>query len=198
MARNGAVVAASGRRSITIEDWLRENTQAPGFAVRVRFLDTAVPYLSAGLFLCRSASFLADWERTCDALPFELLYEQNAFNLTAWAQPDRVHLLNPDLWNLSGQDILRTACVPDGAGFALESPSGRVHVLHVTSTNRMADLVPVNVDITTHGRSCVLPYRIVRHPDALRDHQIGLFSSGLERELPALVDSGCLDDPPLA
>ncbi len=193
MSRSGAVIAASGRAAATVGAWLRDNPRASGFREKAACLDPGLPYLSSGIFLCRAASLLEDWNASCRALPYELLFEQNAFNLAAWSDPDLVHLLDPDLWNLSGSEVARTSCVLDETGVVLRSPAGQVHVLHATSTNRLADLLNVHMEVTINGAPRSVSYRIVQHPDPLRKYQDELFLDGLRRELPALLAAGCFE-----
>jgi hypothetical protein len=193
MRQAGSRIAVTGRQNYSIGEWLATNDTAPGFAAQAAALDPAFPYVSSGLFLCRDPGLLSDWDAFCQDLPYEFLFEQNAFNLAVWQKPDLVQLLDPALWNVCGQDI---AAAPytftlDG-GPVLQSATGRAHILHATSTDRAADLLKINLTVNVEDQRCVIPYRIVSHPPDLRAYQDKLLLNALIRTGPDLIAAGCL------
>lgn len=65
---------------------------APSYAHLVKDFDASTPYLSSGFFMCRASGFLDVWAQQTALMNFEMLYEQNAFNLTALGSRRQVRL----------------------------------------------------------------------------------------------------------
>src|SRR6185503_13323609 len=88
--------------------------------------------LNSGFFVSRSRRWLKDWRRaTFEARKDEYLFEQNAFNLVAWRNPDQVEHLDLWSWNVHGP-MLESIKVDSGA----VTCRGRTVIgLHATSNN---------------------------------------------------------------
>ncbi|MGH6753214.1 MAG: hypothetical protein ACREDP_13700, partial [Bradyrhizobium sp.] len=76
-------------------------------------LPFTLPYLSSGIFLCRSAAALTEWRELAWELPTHVLFEQNAFNLVARRR--RVKELDRRTWNCSGANLDRVVIGANGA-----------------------------------------------------------------------------------
>jgi len=184
------IVAAATTENLTFDDldWL---DQAPGFkrAIGPAF-GLKYPYLNSGLIICRSREFLARWAAVCNALPYEWLFEQNAFNLAAYEQPERIHFLDPWVWNLCGPAFRSAHIASNGQGLAVIGPSGRVNILHATSSDRANDLgrcdLPIKVDDTLFRAQ----FKIISCLEELVNYQMGLAMECIAAEAPALIASG--------
>jgi hypothetical protein len=60
------------------------------------------PYLNAGMIVFREADPLADWRAAAEAFLGDTVWEQNALNSLCALAPDRVHVLDPRVWNIHG------------------------------------------------------------------------------------------------
>jgi len=185
MQAKDQIVAAAGHKSFAALSWL---DRAPGFKRAMAALDLKSPYLNSGLIICRSRELLARWAALCDVLPFESLFEQNAFNLAAYEQPERIHFLDPWIWNLCGPTFRSVQITPNGEGLAVIGQSGRVHILHATSSEKDKDLSIYTIINDTPFRPKVKV--IITCSRALVKYQIGLVLAFLAAESPALIAAG--------
>jgi hypothetical protein len=183
------VVAAAGSKELALGalDWLDD---APGFRSAMSTLDLKAPYLNSGLIICRSREFLARWAIHCDALPCELLFEQNAFNLAAYEQPGRIRPLDPWIWNLCGTGFRSVVLAPSGHDLAVIGPSGTVNILHATSTERAKDLAQYDYHLKVDETFFRPQFRVITCFEALRTYQINLVIECITAEAQALVASG--------
>lgn len=196
MQAQGQILAAA-TQGISIGQWLADN-QAPHFAHLVAGADVTGPYLSAGMFLCRSAEWLAAWQEACLAMPLEMLFEQNAFNLMAMRAGLAVRPLDPWLWNLAGQHVRQTTFTQSGTGTSpvLESANGRAHILHATSIDRARDIKSLRWGMDVNGVVFHPRLQFIAHPEELLHYQINLAVDGLQASAHALVANGVLDADP--
>jgi len=154
-------------------------------------LDLKCPYLNSGFIICRSREFLARWAALCDALPYEFLFEQNAFNLAAYEQAERIHLLDPWVWNLSGPAFRSAHIVPNGQDLTVIGQSGRVNILHATSPERAKDIGVCRVDAKINDTPIPFKFKIVACFEVLAKYQFELGKECIAAEGPALIAS-CL------
>jgi hypothetical protein len=189
MQAENRTVAAAGSTSLSFGalDWL---DQAPGFKRAMSNLDLKSPYLNSGVIICRSREFLDRWATLCEALPYEFLFEQNAFNLAAYEQPERLRILDPWVWNLCGTAFRSIEVVPIGGDHvAVIGQSGRVNILHATSTERAKDLIRYDYHFKVNETLFRLQFRIIRCLEALVKYQIDLVTECVTAEAQVLITS---------
>ena len=183
-------VAAAGSTSFPFcaLDWL---DQAPGFKRAMSTLDLKSPYLNSGVIICRSREFLARWAIHCEALPYEFLFEQNAFNLAAYEQPERLQILDPWVWNLCGTAFRSVeVLLTERDHLAVNGRSGRVHILHATSTERAKDLIHYDYHLKAYDTLFRPQFRIITCFEALVKYQVNLVTECVTAEAQALIASG--------
>jgi hypothetical protein len=189
MQARDQIIAAAGSDASLLSaiDWL---DRTPGFAQAMSGLDRRLPYLNSGFIVCRSREFLARWTARTNALPYEFLFEQNAFNLTAYEQPQRLRILDPWLWNICGPAFRSVEVVTTGRDLGLMGPSGKVRVLHATSTEKAKDLMRCDFHCRVDGIRFRPQVQIVSCFEALTKYQLDLVVECIRAELPALTASG--------
>jgi hypothetical protein len=188
VAAAGSTISGASILTLDALDWL---DQAPGFKKAMSSLYLKSPYLNSGVIICRSQEFLARWAGLCEALPYEFLYEQNAFNLAAYEQPECIQLLDLWAWNLCGPAFRSVEVVATGGDdLAVIGQSGRVNILHVTSTERAKDLIRYDYHLSVKDTFFRPQFRIVKCFDALADYQVKLVTECIAAEAPALIASG--------
>jgi hypothetical protein len=187
MVAKDQVVAAAGTETFSFGDldWL---DRAPGFKRAMAALNMQFPYLNSGVIICHSRDFLARWAARSDAMPVELLFEQNAFNLVAYEQPARIHFLDPWVWNLCGTAFRSAHIAPNGQSLAVFGESGRVNVIHATSTDRAKDLCDSCVNVRVNGKLHRPRFRIIKCFEALVKYQFDLVKECITAEAAALFN----------
>jgi hypothetical protein len=169
-------------------DWL---DRAPGFKRAMSALDLKSLYLNSGVIICRSREFLARWAKHSEALPFEFLFEQNAFNLAAYEQPESIRLLDPWVWNLCGTAFRSVEVIETGPdNLEVIGRSGRVSILHATSTERAKDLIKYDCHLKLNDTLFRPQFRIIRCFEALAKYQCNLVVECVTAEAQALIVSG--------
>lgn len=163
---------------------------APSYAALVQGFDRSAPYISSGFFLCRAAGFLEVWAHQTSLVNFEMLYEQNAFNLTALGSRAQVRILDRFRWNLAANELPLTRIEVSGSRAALTGPSGQVLILHATSTDRAADLLMMSLPQQINGRQIETTVRMIRRPPELLSFQRDLLIQALQAEAPLLIECG--------
>ena len=183
------IIAAAGSKAFSLGaiDWL---DRAPGFKRAMSTIDLSFPYLNSGLIICRSRQFLARWATHCEALPYELLFEQNAFNLAAYEKPELVHILDPWVWNLSGPAFRSVEIGLTGQDLAVIGQSGGVNILHATSTERANDLTLLDYHFKVDDTLFRPQFRISKCFDTLVKYQLSLVVECIAAEAQALIASG--------
>jgi hypothetical protein len=188
MQAKNQIIAAAGPLPFGALDWL---DQAPGFKRAMSALDLKSLYLNSGVIICRSREFLARWAKHCEALPFEFLFEQNAFNLAAYEQPESIRLLDPWVWNLCGTAFRSVEVIVTGPdNLEVIGRSGRVSILHATSTERAKDLIKYDFHLKVNDTLFRPQFRIIRCFEALAKHQCNLVIECVTAEAQALIASG--------
>jgi hypothetical protein len=172
-------------------DWL---DRAPAFKRAISTLHPAEisPYLNSAVIICNSREFLARWAKHCESLPFEFLFEQNAFNLTAYEQPERIRVLDPWIWNLSGPAFRSVQVVQTGP-YDLEiiGRSGTVNILHATSSNSgNEDVRASDCHLEVNDTLFRPQLKIINCFEALVKYQFNLVSECITAEAQALIGSG--------
>ena len=189
MQARDQIIAAAGSKvnSIGAINWL---DQAPGFKRAMSALDPNFPHLNSGLFICRSRSFLARWATLCEALPYEYLFEQNAFNLAAYEKPERIHILDPWIWKLCGTAFRSVEIVLTGRDVAVIGQSGGVNILHANSTERANDLTLCDYHIKVNDTLFRPRFRFIKCFNTLVKYQLSLIDECIATEAQALIASG--------
>jgi hypothetical protein len=172
-----AIAACADFASLTLE---RYSSWCHGVGARIgqftrelaqRRISGTHDYLNSGFFVARSRRWLKDWKQlTLAAQREEYLFEQNAFNITAWREPPKVRVLDLWRWNVHGPMLARIG-TQDGKVTCF----GRgVIGLHATS----ADSTYLKYESHTWvcgGKVFRATLRFFTNP-ALRDIQRGLFA----------------------
>ena len=176
----------------TIEEQLAVGlrTNAPHYARLVAECGPDIAYLSSGIFLCRSAELLSRWEQITLMMPLELLYEQNAFNLAARESAQSIRLMEPLIWNPSGQDMHLVTAERSGPSLAVSGPKGKCHILHVTSTNRARDLVLFGLTFRFDGIEYSPQIRMMRYPEVVFEYQQEIIKEAILADFRLLAACG--------
>jgi hypothetical protein len=192
-AENQIVAAAPNPFPLGALHWL---DRTPAFKRAISSLDMESPYLNSGVIICNSREFLARWAKHCESLPFEYLFEQNAFNLTAYEQPERIRVLDPWIWNLLGPAFRAVQVVPTGP-FDLEiiGRSGRVNILHASSQavskeGQNEDIIACDFHEKVNDTLFRPQLKIIKCFEALVKYQFNLLSECITAEAQALIGSG--------
>jgi hypothetical protein len=127
------------------------------------------PYLNSGFFIVTSRRWLKDWKKTTFEVDEHFLWEQNAFNITAWRNPAAVRLIDPRQWNLHGEALARLT----RSGDRLLCEDQTVMVIHATSFGERHHSVEMT-NWSVAGRPQTSRLRLFRDP-ALRALQTSLF-----------------------
>ena len=187
-AENRIVAAAASPFALGALEWL---DHAPSFKQAISTLDLKFPYLNSGVIICYSREFLARWAKHCQSLPFEFLFEQNAFNLAAYEQPERIRVLDPWVWNLCGPAFRSVEVVPTGPNdLDVIGRSGRVYILHATSSDRAQDLIKYDYHIKVNDTLFRPQFGIIKCFEALVKYQCNLVIECVAAEAQALIASG--------
>ncbi len=193
MAAEGQDVAAADT-GLSI-DALLAAYPAPHFASLMRGLDRSAPYLNSGFFLCRSRAFLDQWSAQNQAMHYERLYEQNAFNLVALADSEKIRILDRFRWNLVANDLRPLPMTVAGDVVVVTTPTGQPLILHATSNDSARDLAAVTLPLSLSGRKFETRLRMIRHPQDLLAFQQALTQQSIEADhsrLPNWLRRGTL------
>jgi hypothetical protein len=187
-AKNQIVAAAASPVTLGELEWL---DRAPAFKRAISTLDLKFPYLNSGVIICYSREFLARWAKHCESLPFEFLFEQNAFNLAAYEQLERIRVLDPWVWNLCGPGFRSVQVVVTGpSDLEVIGRSGRVNILHATSTERAQDLINYDYHVKINDTLFRPQFRIVKCCESLVKYQCNLLIECVAAEAQTLIASG--------
>ncbi len=75
-------------------------------------MDFALPYLSSGLFFCRSVGFLTRWQELTQGNAYHPLFEQNMFNVALHEKHAAFLALDCEEWQAQGPSLDKIALVP--------------------------------------------------------------------------------------
>jgi hypothetical protein len=178
-AQDRVLAATNNANEQRLAQFLQDNaaeTQPFREALAYNGITLDHPYLNSGFIVVRSPAWLREWRAMTLDMPSHLLFEQNAFNLIAWCEPERVQLLDHREWNAHGRDLARIVAGPSG-DFHLDGR--RVAVIHATSDN------PADTD-----------WRNVTWPAGRQriDGHLRLFQAPLPREQQIMMFDHFLED----
>ena len=202
MTRRDIAVAASPQGTIaTMLEWFRQNRlpTATFEQLLTEGTDTAKPYYSTGLFLCRSPSFLERWSEISREAAEQPVIDQNVFNAVVLRDAHAVLPLDIDIWQTQGNTLDQVQVAPDrGLGKSVVLLDGRpVKILHATSPKIRHVLVgPASFstgDLVLDGA-----FKLLR-PEPLLDLQLSLLSRFVTEHRTELLEVGlCRLAPPTA
>ena len=149
----------------------------------------SAPYLNSGFFMSRSRGFLDVWARQTALMQLEVLFEQNAFNLTVLGSRRQVLVLDRFRWNLVANDLDFAKIEVCGDSLTVTGPAGRVLILHATSP-RETDLFATLQPVRMNGRDFTAKVRMIGRPEELLSFQVKLTHEILQAEADMLVECG--------
>jgi hypothetical protein len=174
-----AVCPEPARRSLgrTIAEFPEPAKMAPFLhMIAEAGLSPALPYVSSGLFFCRSAALLERWMKLTLAAIEHPLFEQNAFNIALYAGGTRYLALDCEEWQAQGPSLDRIRLAGDGAGrSAARIGDKNIKTLHATSP-LAGHLLIANCRVTVRDLVLAGPFKLFL-PEELRLHQLQLLSS---------------------
>jgi hypothetical protein len=139
-------------------------------------LSSALPYVSSGLFFCRSAALLEHWMKLALAAVEHPLFEQNAFNIALHSGGTRHLALDCEEWQAQGSSLDRIRLAGDGAGRAAAHIGDKnIKTLHATSP-LLGHLLIANCRVTVRDLVLAGPFKLFL-PEDLRLYQLQLLSS---------------------
>ena len=119
MARRDVEVAACPQGTIAeLVATLRRHGSAGAPFERIlaeRAIDTAKPYYSTGIFVCRSPSFLQRWAETSRVAADQAVLDQNMFNVIVHRGARPVLALDIDIWQTQADALERVRVTLDPA-----------------------------------------------------------------------------------
>jgi hypothetical protein len=153
-------------------------------------VDFALPYVSSGLFFCRSASFLARWDELTQANAYHPLFEQNMFNVALHENRTAFVALDCEEWQAQGPSLDKIKLVQgvnSGRPVAYVGDKN-IKILHTTSDMPGHLLIGV-CRMTVQELDLVGPFKLFL-AEALRVHQLQLLASFIVRHGEALLRLG--------
>jgi len=153
-------------------------------------IDTAHPYYSTGVFLCRSPAFLDEWSEIGRSAADQPVLDQNVFNAILYRGARAVLPLDIDIWQAQGDTLDRLRTVSDAARGrgSVHLDGQRVKILHATSpTIRHLFIGPASFsagDLVLEGA-----FKLLRS-QPLMDLQLGLLSRFLAAHRTELLEIG--------
>lgn len=150
-------------------------------------IDCGAPYLSSGVFFCRSTGLLNSWSALTDGVAEHPLFEQNAFNVAI--RRDAVPLLTLDCeeWQAQGHslDAVSLVASEDGGRPAAHIDGKNIKTLHGTSPDQ-GHLLIANCRMTVHNLDLTGPFKLFM-AEPLRVHQLQLLASFMVEHGEALL-----------
>ena len=153
-------------------------TMAPSARIAAQVgMDFALPYVSSGLFFCRSVPFLTRWQELTQAIADHSLFEQNMFNVALHQNRTAFVALDCEEWQAQGSSLDRITLVPAGTGGRPAARIGdkNIKTLHTTS-GVPGHLLIGTCRMTVRDMDLVGPYKLFL-AEALRLHQLQLLAS---------------------
>ena len=195
MAGNGKEVASCRDVSPSLAAFIAQGWEVNPFvdALRSDKVDLSGPYYNTGAVVCRSPEFLAAWRDLAKAIPFHVLFEQNAFNLLVRRRTG-VTTLAMNEWNLHGPSLRECNSAKDGQGRnIIKTPSGTAMIVHATSHDSAdIDIRNAVAGMKTGGIPCVI--KLFRNP-ALLDLQKMWLTRFLTEAENDLHKAGAVNSP---
>ncbi len=194
IARRDIEIAASSEGTIArmLEIFRRQGSPVAPFERLLveSAIDTAKPYYSTGVFLCRAASFLERWSETSRGAGDQPVLDQNMFNVIVHRGTHPVLPLDIDIWQAQGDTLERLRIAPGtapGRGSVLFDGQP-VKILHTTSPTIRHLLIGAAAfsagDLVLEGAVKLL------RPQPLLDLQLGLLSRFLAEHRTELLELG--------
>ena len=193
MTTAGAELAAcaepSGR---SLGQFIAETAAMAPFAKMVTdtAIDSGLPYLSSGLFFCRSAALLDHWEALTRTIATHALFEQNMFNAAIHQNSVLFLALDCEEWQAQGQSLERVRLVPGERTGRPAAQIGEKNIksLHATSS-ASGHLLIATCRMTVHELDLTGPFKLLL-AEPLRLHQLQLLASFMARHGAALLRLG--------
>ncbi|MGB6467166.1 MAG: hypothetical protein WBF27_13365 [Xanthobacteraceae bacterium] len=153
-------------------------------------MDFALPYLSSGLFFCRSAALLTRWQELTQGNAYHSLFEQNMFNVALQEKRGAFVALDCEEWQAQGPSLDKIILVPAAKGGRLGASIGQKNIktLHTTS-GAPGHLLIGPCRMTVRDIDLVGPFKLFM-AEALRLHQLQLLASFVARHGQALMHLG--------
>jgi len=140
-------------------------------------MDFALPYVSSGLFFCRSVPFLTRWQKLTQAIADHPLFEQNMFNVALHENRTAFVALDCEEWQVQGPSLDRITLVPaaNGGRPAARIADKNIKTLHATS-GMTGHLLIGTCRMTVRDLDLVGPFRLFL-AEELRLYQLQLLAS---------------------
>jgi len=167
----------SGRETISIfEDMVKDCG-----------LSLDLPYLSVGVFLCRSRALLAEWRERTLRVTAHPLFEQNVFNLIVHSQGIG-RLVDCRTFNINGIDLNGVSRRDDGG--IVNADGQPIRVAHLSSSvDGVLDIIDLHINV---GDKVLIG--VLRRPtNAVLRAVEHTYIEGLASEVPYLDACGLLE-----
>ncbi len=153
-------------------------------------MDFARPYVSSGLFFCRSTTFLARWQELTLTIPDHPLFEQNMFNVALHEKRSAFLALDCEEWQAQGPSLDKITLVVAASGGRSAAQIGgkNIKTLHTTS-GMPGHLLIGNCRMTVRDLDLVGPFKLFL-AEALRLHQLQLLASFVAANAEMLLQLG--------
>ena len=153
-------------------------------------MDSALPYVSSGLFFCWSAAFLTRWQELTQGKAYHPLFEQNMFNVALHEKRGAFVALDCEEWQAQGPSLDRIKLIPAVNGGRLAAFIGdkNIKTLHTTS-GVPGHLLIGNCRMTVRDIDLAGPFKLFL-AEALRLHQLQLLARFLVDHRDALLRFG--------
>ena len=178
-ARIAACIEPAGRTIEQMISFFADSAKMAPFAQMAARagIDCSLPYLSSGVFFCRSTDLLNSWSELTDGVAEHPLFEQNAFNVAL--RRDAVPLLTLDCeeWQAQGRSLDAVSLVASAEGGRPAARTGgkNIKTLHGTSPEQ-GHLLIANCRMTVHNFDLAGPFKLFM-AEPLRLHQLQLLAS---------------------
>lgn len=153
------------------------STMAPSARIAAQAgMDFALPYLSSGLFFCRSVEFLTRWQELTQGNAYHPLFEQNMFNVALHERRAAFVALDCEEWQAQGPSLDRIKLTPAAKDGRLAATIGdkNIKTLHTTS-GVPGHLLIGNCRMTVRDIALAGPFKLFL-AEALRLHQLQLLA----------------------
>jgi hypothetical protein len=140
-------------------------------------IDLDLPYVSSGLFFCRSVPVLSLWQQLTFAVADSPLFEQNMFNVALHRDRTVFLPLDCEEWQAQGPSLDRVTLVPSAQGGRPMARIGdkNIKTLHATS-GMPGHLLVATCRMTVRDLDLTGPFKLFL-PEPLRLHQLQLLAS---------------------
>jgi hypothetical protein len=149
-----------------------------------------LPYVSSGLFFCRSATALSHWQELTHAVTDSPLFEQNMFNVVLHGDSIAFLELDCEEWQAQGPSLDRISLgLPAHGGRSVARIGGKnIKTLHATS-GAQGHLLIGYCRMTVRDLDLAGPYKLFL-AEPLRMHQLQLLAAFIVNHGEALLRLG--------